>query len=145
MTNTQRYGNIYFLSALKDCVGWEKSEQLTIIHYTNILYYYWVYVLLDFLFLDPVPTPPAEPLQVTPQTSRPSSPQASASPAQQPSPPPASLTPAETQSCSRPASPKEPQAANGKNTTLCLSQLNLVLTSVKSRVNSDIMTYKPIS
>ncbi|XP_059214826.1 Golgi-specific brefeldin A-resistance guanine nucleotide exchange factor 1 isoform X2 [Centropristis striata] len=59
---------------------------------------------------DPVPSPPAEPVQQTPSAGRPSSPQASPPPAQLPSPVP--VSPAETQNPSRPASPKEPQPAS---------------------------------
>ncbi|XP_034407336.1 Golgi-specific brefeldin A-resistance guanine nucleotide exchange factor 1 isoform X4 [Cyclopterus lumpus] len=59
---------------------------------------------------DPVPSPPAEPVQPTPSAGRPSSPQASPPPAQPPSPVP--VNPAETRTSSRPASPLEPQPGN---------------------------------
>ncbi|KAI3363273.1 hypothetical protein L3Q82_011561 [Scortum barcoo] len=64
---------------------------------------------------DPLPSPPAEPVQPTPPAGRPPSPQVSPPPAQPPSPVP--VTPAETQTPSRPASPQEPQpaSANGSD------------------------------
>ncbi|XP_035519050.1 Golgi-specific brefeldin A-resistance guanine nucleotide exchange factor 1 isoform X3 [Morone saxatilis] len=64
---------------------------------------------------DPVPSPPAEPVQPTPTAGRPPSPQGSPPPAQPPSPVP--VTPAESQTPSRPASPQEPQpaSANGSD------------------------------
>ncbi|XP_076598745.1 Golgi-specific brefeldin A-resistance guanine nucleotide exchange factor 1 isoform X3 [Chaetodon auriga] len=66
---------------------------------------------------DPVPSPPAEPVQSAPAPGRPPSPQASPPPAQLPSPVPVPITPAETQTPSRPASPQEsqPASANGSD------------------------------
>ncbi|XP_044229788.1 Golgi-specific brefeldin A-resistance guanine nucleotide exchange factor 1 isoform X2 [Thunnus albacares] len=66
---------------------------------------------------DPVPSPPAEPVQPTSPAGRPPSPQASPPPAQPPSPVPVPVTPAESQTPSRPASPQEPQpaSANGSD------------------------------
>lgn len=60
---------------------------------------------------DPVPSPPAEPVQPTPSAERPSSPHVS----QPPSPVP--VIPADTQTPSRPASPQEPHpaSANGSD------------------------------
>ncbi|XP_032397828.1 Golgi-specific brefeldin A-resistance guanine nucleotide exchange factor 1 isoform X2 [Etheostoma spectabile] len=64
---------------------------------------------------DPVPGPPAEPVQPPPSAGQPSSPQVSPPPVHPPSPVPA--PPAETQTPSRPASPQEPQpaSANGSD------------------------------
>ncbi|XP_041644664.1 Golgi-specific brefeldin A-resistance guanine nucleotide exchange factor 1 isoform X1 [Cheilinus undulatus] len=66
---------------------------------------------------DPVPSPPAEPVQPTPPAGRPPSPQASPPPAHPPSPVPAPVAPAETKTPSRPGSPQEPQpaSANGSD------------------------------
>ncbi|XP_069577464.1 Golgi-specific brefeldin A-resistance guanine nucleotide exchange factor 1 isoform X2 [Brachyistius frenatus] len=66
---------------------------------------------------DPVPSPPAEPVQPTPPAGRPPSPQVSPPPAQPPSPVPAPVGPAEAQTSSTPASPSEPQpaSANGSD------------------------------
>ncbi|XP_033468828.2 Golgi-specific brefeldin A-resistance guanine nucleotide exchange factor 1 isoform X2 [Epinephelus lanceolatus] len=60
---------------------------------------------------DPVPSPPAEPVQPTPSAEQPSSPHVS----QPPSPVP--VIPADTQTPSRPASPQEPHpaSANGSD------------------------------
>ncbi|KAM8852195.1 Golgi-specific brefeldin A-resistance guanine nucleotide exchange factor 1 isoform 1-T1 [Synchiropus picturatus] len=65
---------------------------------------------------DPVPSPPAEPVQPTPPAGHPSSPQGSSAPAQQtPASPPAAAPPTEPRTPSRPASPQETPAssANG--------------------------------
>ncbi|XP_028278428.1 Golgi-specific brefeldin A-resistance guanine nucleotide exchange factor 1 isoform X3 [Parambassis ranga] len=70
---------------------------------------------------DPLPGPPAEPLQQAPPAGRPPSPQASPPPAKPPSPlpvpVPVPVNPAEAQTSSRPASPQEPQlaSANGSD------------------------------
>ncbi|XP_068584156.1 Golgi-specific brefeldin A-resistance guanine nucleotide exchange factor 1 isoform X4 [Cebidichthys violaceus] len=60
---------------------------------------------------EPVPSPPAEPVQPTPSAGRPSSPQVS------PPTSPVPVNPAETRTPSRPASPQEPQppGANGSD------------------------------
>uniref|UniRef100_G3PNV7 SEC7 domain-containing protein n=1 Tax=Gasterosteus aculeatus aculeatus TaxID=481459 RepID=G3PNV7_GASAC len=56
---------------------------------------------------EPIPNPPAEPVQPTPSEGRPLSPQGSLPPAQPTSP----FNPAETRHPSRPASPQEPKPA----------------------------------
>ncbi|KAF7667847.1 hypothetical protein LDENG_00040800 [Lucifuga dentata] len=66
---------------------------------------------------EPVPSPPAEPVQPTAPAGRPPSPQVSAPPAQSPPPVPVCVTPSESQTPSRPVSPQEPQpaSANGSD------------------------------
>ncbi|XP_068183227.1 Golgi-specific brefeldin A-resistance guanine nucleotide exchange factor 1 isoform X2 [Antennarius striatus] len=66
---------------------------------------------------DPVPSPPAEPVQPAPPAGRPSSPQEPPPPARLPSPGPVQTPPVEMQTSSRPSSPQESQpiGANGSD------------------------------
>ncbi|XP_034407334.1 Golgi-specific brefeldin A-resistance guanine nucleotide exchange factor 1 isoform X2 [Cyclopterus lumpus] len=86
---------------------------------------------------DPVPSPPAEPVQPTPSAGRPSSPQASPPPAQPPSPVP--VNPAETRTSSRPASPLEPQPGSDRSSPVPHSIPSVPLTT------SPAMSPSPLS